>query len=429
MTQGFIKRMMGDTSLLMCAGIIVQLINILAYPVLTRFYSAADFGVFAAVLGLATVIGSAICLRLDMIFQLIPKDDENDLLRSAFTISLSLAGLVFGALLIASDWVLPWVAGDYQDRIAPFGWAALIAGLGLLIGWSALGKQIKSKAVQYGRLSVAQVLRAVAAIGTQVVVAYVWPSPIGLFFGFALGLLVFIAFTLTLPKTGRETPLRFAVLSTLAHHKTLIRVDTVNVLISAMVMAVYPLVILSMFGATAAGYFAIASRFSFIPVEFMGAAISTVFFQRFSESFRNNKGAIQLFWGTLVLGLITGTTVGLVFWFGAGWFVGFLFESAWAPTAGLIIALIPTMVVRFYIGCVGSAPLVMKRPVLLLIWNLSQIVIVGACAGLTQSYALSLRDFLIMSGVILFAASILYIGTVASLLHRSVTLRGGSNAE
>lgn len=428
MAQGFIKSMIGDAGLLMGAGVVVQVMNILAYPVLTRFYSAADFGVFAAVLAMATVIGSAICLRLDMIFQLISKDEENDLLRSAFTISLTLAGLLFVALFIASDWVLPWVAGDKLDRIAPIRWAALIAGLGLLIGWSALGRQIQSKAIQYRRLSVAQILRAVVAIGIQLVAVFIWPSPFGLLFGFALGLLVFIGFTLTLPDRRGGTPLRFAILSTLTNHKMLICIDTVNVLISALVLSVYPLVILYMFGATSAGYFAIASRFSFIPVEFFGAAISTVFFQRFSESIRTNTGVIQLFWRTLGLGLMSGGIVGLMLWIGAEWFVGLLFEPEWAPSAGLIIALIPTMVMRFYIGCVGSAPLAMKRPSLLFVWNITQIVIVGASVGLTQVYALSLPEFLMTSGLTLFSASVVYIGIVAGLLHRSVALKDGSHA-
>lgn len=420
--------MMGDAGFLMGAGVIVQVMNILAYPVLTRFYSAADFGVFAAVLAMATVIGSAICLRLDMVFQLISKADENDLLRSAFAISLTLAGAVFCLIVLGSGSVLPWVAGTYLDQMPILGWAAMIAGMGLLIGWSALGRQIRSKSVQYRRLSLAQILRAMVAIGMQYAAVLIWPSPFGLLFGFALGLLVFNGLTLILPDQGDQTALRPTVSSTLKRHKSLIRVDTVNVMISALVLSVYPVVILSVFGETSAGYFAIASRFSFIPVEFLGAAISTVFFQRFSESIRSNAGSLQLFWGTLGVGLIAGLCVGFMFWVGADWFVALLFEPEWAPTSALILALIPTMVVRFYMGCIGSAPLAMKRPGLLFIWNIAQIVIVGGCVGVTRIYGLSLRDFLLTSGLILLVASVIYIGFVAALLHQSVRAKGDAHA-
>jgi O-antigen/teichoic acid export membrane protein len=428
MKGNFLARMMGDTSQLVLAGIFVQLLNFLSYPILTRYYSASDFGIYYSILAFSTIIGSAICLRLDVIYQLAPKRDENDLLLTSIVASVLIATIVFVLTYFNSNWALPLLDENLLLRMPGAGWAAIIALLSLLIGLSALGRQIKSKAVQYQRMSIALIMRAIAAIACQLLTTSVWPWSFGLLFGFTIGLLVFLLLTLKMPvfvSFGRAYSI---AARTLKSNRSLIRVDIINVLISAAILSSYPLVVIANFGASAAGHFAIASRLSFIPVEFLAASISTVFFQRFSDSLRENNAAKQIFWSTLLLGVTAGTLVGIVFWFLAEIFVSYLFEPEWAPATSLIIALIPTMIVRFFIGCIGSAPLAFKKPIILFYWNLSQVLILMAFVALNRVYELTLEDFLIYSGICIFFASLVFIGVTQRLISKASSIGDNDHA-
>jgi|GEM_PF-2944010 len=416
-----LKGMMGNAGLLMLSGVIAQTINLFAYPLLTQLYAPEAFGIFAALLSVATLVGSAICLRLDMVFQVVPRDEEWGVFRAAL-INLICVGLVVLVLVWASSsWVLPVFVADAVDQMPPFLWAALLALTSGLIGLAALGRQVRSKWVNYRRLAGAQVARTVVAVLTQVAVFWLVPGFLGLIFGFLSGLIFFCLLTLPLSVTrsfGDQHPVPPG--QVLLHHQAFIRTDVVNILIGAAVMAMYPIAVLALFGAEKAGFFALASRLSFIPVEFLGAAISTVFFQQFSQSVRAKEGVLPLFQRTLFFGILAGLVVALGFVVLADAFVGLLFDPLWAPTAGLIIGLLPTMIVRFYIGCIGSAPLTLKKPGLIFAWNIAQLAILGAVTLATLQYDLSIEKFLWASGCCLFLASLVYTAVLWRTIHNHV---------
>lgn len=412
-----LKGMLGDTGLLMLSGVVAQMINLLAYPILTKLYAPEAFGIFAAFLSIATLVGSAICLRLDMVFQVVPRGEEWGVFRAALTV-LTCVGLVMAGLIwMFSDWVLPVFAADAMDQMPSLTWAGLLVLTGGLIGLAALGRQVRSKWVNYRRLAGAQVTRTIVSVLVQVGAFWLAPGFLGLIFGFLAGLVIFCLLTLPLPGAhsfaDRDAASPRMVLG---QHQTFIRVDVVNVLIGAAVMAMYPIVVLALFGAETAGFFALASRLSFIPVEFLGAAISTVFFQRFSQAMRTGDGVLPLFQRTLLAGFFAGLVVALSFLILSDAFIWLLFDPTWVPTAGLIIALLPTMVVRFYIGCIGSVPLTLKRPRLIFGWNIVQMGVLGAVTLATASFGLSIESFLWASGFCLFVASLAY----TNLLWRAI---------
>lgn len=412
-----LKGMLGNAGLLMLSGIVAQTINLLAYPLLTQLYAPAAFGIFAAFLSIATLVGSAICLRLDMVFQVVPSDEERSVFLAALATLTCIALVLVVIVWASSNFVLPVFGADAVDQMPPLMWAVLLVLTGGLIGLTALGRQVRSKWVNYRWLAGAQVARTVVAVLTQVGVFWLVPGFLGLTLGFLSGLIIFCLLTLPLSNTGFLGDQNLISPSkVLMKHQAFIRTDVANVLIGAAVMAMYPIVVLALFGAEKAGFFALASRLSFIPVEFLGAAISTVFFQQFSQSMRLMEGVLALFQRTLFFGILAGLAVALGFLVLSDTFVRFLFDPLWAPTAGLIIALLPTMIVRFYIGCIGSAPLTLKRPSLIFAWNIAQLAILGAVTVVTTQLDLSIENFLWASGSCLFLVSLVY----TALLWRAI---------
>ena len=415
-----LKGIRGDVGLLMLSGVVAQMINMLSYPILTQLYAPEAFGIFAAFLSVATLVGSAICLRLDVVFQVVSEDEEWGVFRAALTTLLCVGLAVAMLIWVIFDWVLPLFAADATNQMPNLVWGGLLVLTSGLIGLVALGRQVRSKWVHYRRLAGAQVARTIVAVLAQVGGFWLAPGFLGLFLGFLAGLLLFSI--LTLPLSGASAFADQDAASpgrVLVQHQAFIRVDVVNTLISAAVMASYPIVVLVLFGAERAGFFALASRLSFIPVEFLGGAISTVYFQRFSLAMRAGDGALQLFQRTLLYGFLAGLAMALGFLALSDALMRLLFDPSWAPTTGLIIALLPTMVVRFYIGCIGSVPLTLKRPNLIFGWNIVQLAIVGAATLATAKLELSIETFLWFSGLCLLMASLVY----SSVLWRSVQSR------
>lgn len=94
------------TFTLVSGAVIAQSIGLLVYPVLTRLYSPADFGVQSVFLSLALILSILATGRYEMAIQL-PKDDRyaNYLLQLSLTISLALCGICLVPSLFCSGWI------------------------------------------------------------------------------------------------------------------------------------------------------------------------------------------------------------------------------------------------------------------------------------------------------------------------------------
>ena len=81
-----------------------------------------------------------------------------------------------------------------------------------------------------------------------------------------------------------------------------------------------------------------------------------------------------------------------------------------------MLFLLPTFVARFIVGCLGSTPLALSRPRILLGWNLAQIAIISLTWIATIDQSLEL--FLLVGGRGLLTAGALYVGTLWVLMRK-----------
>lgn len=419
-----------DVGLLFMSGIAAQTFNLAAYPFLTAAYSPAEFGVFATITTAATMLGSIACLRLDMVIQIAPSAEERSIITTSLVLAVVLSLVTFLGALLAHDALFTAEEVAAGTASTPVEVAVMVALLFLQTGIMALGRQFCSKKTRYRRVALSQVVRALATVACQLAIVHFAPGFRGLVYGFLFGLIVSLSMLMPFrlagePQSATEDGLAGGLvqhvrvsLLLLRRYRGLMAADVVNVLISAGLQTLYPVSILHLYGASETGLFGLASRLSFIPVDVLAAAISMVFFQRFSSVLRGQRdAALSLFRNALITGLGIASAIAAVLAIVVGPFVNLLFDARWAGTAAIVIALTPTMIMRFFVGCVGVAPLALQRPRMVFWWNISQIAIFAGAVAAARLFSLGPGAFLWLSGLLLLGSAFVYVWLVYSAIE------------
>lgn len=409
--QKFAQR---DVSLLMIAGVVSQAVNIIAYPLLTNFYTPAHFGLFSVFSSASTFAGAVVLLRLETVYQIAPKEEEEHLLYSSVVVAFGMTMLIFiiafffGAVLIGK------IGAHVDSDTWHWSYAFLVAALALANGLMSLGRTVTAKNLRYHRLAVSQVTRTMFTVGGQlgIVLLLKDAGAGGLIAGFSLGMVTatFVIWPIrgAIVQSIVDSPSLVikATRSVLHQYRSYIRVDVVNVLIRVSTLVAYPIVVLTGFGVAEAGLYAVASRITFIPIDVLGGAISTVYFQRFAKAVREGQNTVRLYlvalWGAFIAAVVITGLLSVA----SGPLVDMIFGDDWVRTGVIIQCLLPTFVSRFVTVSIGSTPLTLKRPDILLYWNLVQLTII--CVALWVTRDQTLEAFLIYSGFAFLVASFIY---------------------
>jgi O-antigen/teichoic acid export membrane protein len=417
--QRLSRYLSSDVSLLVLSGMAAQVVNLAAYPFLTQSYSPASFGAFSVISALAMFFGAAILLRFDTIIQIVDPAADDAILGAAVVTGLSLALAGMAVFLLFGEWLFS-LFGDIEGWHS--GYALVVPILALMNGLFALSRQYHAKNLRYRRFSLANFLRTLAMVAAQLGLVIILPGPSGLIAGFALGLALALMLAWPVPLSALTRIVaapREAFVSTrrtIHHHRAFIRVDVVNVMIAASVLSIYPIIVLIGFGVEEAGIFAVASRLVFIPVDVLAASVSTVYFQRFARAVRQSSGMMRLFGLTLAGATVAAAAISLIVLLVADPFVRLFFPPEWMRVSDVMLFLLPTFIVRFVVGCIGSTALAMSRPNLLFGWNVAQLSIVGLAWFFTVGRSLS--SFLLLSGCGLLVAGSIYVLFLSALIHQ-----------
>lgn len=412
-----------DVSVLMIAGVISQVVNVIAYPVLTNFYTPEHFGLFSVLSSASTFAGALVLLRLETLYQIAGEDEEAGLLQSSIVIAVSMAALILMTALFFGEVMIGKIGANVTGDTWHWSYAFLVAALALANGLTALGYQVNAKNRRYNRLAVSQIARTTLTVGGQLglVLMLKDAGAGGLIAGFSLGLvtatLVIWPIRAAVIKAIIESP--FLAIresrAVLHQYRSYIRVDVINVLIRLSTLVAYPIFVFASFGVAEAGLYAVASRITFIPIDVLGVAISTVYFQRFAKAMREGQGATRLYLVTLLGAFFAAVAITGLLSVASGPFVEMIFGEAWVRAGVIILCLLPTFVSRFVTVSIGSTPLALKRPEILMYWNLVQLAIIGVILWATRDQ--TLEAFLLYSGFALLAAS----ATYAFILWTTIT--------
>jgi O-antigen/teichoic acid export membrane protein len=360
-------------------------------PILTRLYTAEDFGVLAVFTAILSICVAAVALRYDLAIPLPEKDqDAANLLASAGSLVLITSCVLGGGFWLFRH---PVSATLGAPAFAEYMWLLPLglAGRGLYEVLNYWAVRVKG----YGVLARTRIMQGVGAAGTQVGIGALVSGPIGLLVGKILGHTAGIGSLALLVRKARDawagvSPQR--MFQQMKRYRRFAFIAVPGQLFNNAGLHAPALLLSTFFGATVTGWFALAERVLNAPITLVSKAVQQVYFGEASEQVRTQPGTmLQLFdrvSGRLFL-LGIGPALG-TFFLGPPLF-DFVFGEDWRTAGQYIRILSPMLLVRFVASPLSQTLNILERQGLMFVWEALRLSLVvaafvgGYLAGLSDT--------------------------------------------
>lgn len=336
-----------------------QAIPLLGSLLIARIYIPAEFGAFAAWLGIVSIAAVILTGRFESALPIVADGERRKVAALATLIVASASAVVCGLVLLVFSWILPSLFITYQ-----FGLMAMLVPASFVLACTNIWQHWAAAEGKLPALAAIRIIQAFAITVLQILGGYFYPEAVILAGSILLGTAVATLYAaLIMPLTphsigtNREwwqetkefwvTYRRFPLLALPA--------DGIN-----MVAAQLPVFILaSRFGTEVAGFFALTIRVLGAPISLLGIAVLDVFKRTAALSFRKHGHCREEYWTTfrvLAVGAALSTIIlsyvsesGFVLIFGEQWREAGLFAVWLMPMFGLKFVASPLSYV-FYIA-------------------------------------------------------------------------------
>jgi O-antigen/teichoic acid export membrane protein len=333
---------------------LAQLVTVLAAPVLTRLYTATDFGVLAVYAAVASLVATLVTLRYETAIMLPSAEREASAL---VRISMGLA-LGLGATLTLATLALPTDQRALLGVSGLDGWLpiAVLNGIGLAV--IAIGSSWFNRRRNYGRIATTRFVQAGLNVGGAICLG-IWGLDSGLLTAQAVAAAAAVSIV-ALPLVRATRGGKFNEMSEVArNHGRTPKFLLPTAFLDHFTTVLPVFLIASWFGEDAAGEFSLAWRILALPLMLFGVAVGQVFYQRFARALEGGRvtpGLLYKTWRTL---LLIGVGPTLVILFSGPALFSWAFGEEWWEAGRLASALSPMLLAMFVSSPTSSAFLVL----------------------------------------------------------------------
>ena len=268
---------------------IAQLILVFATPVLSRFYSPEDFGLFSVFVAIHGIVGVASCLRYELSIPL-PRSDRNARQLLVFALQINCAFTV--AVFFIINLLSPEILVRFKvSALADYLWMIPVGVLFVGFYMSFLYWAIRAK--RFRSIASTKISKSVSSVCVQVVAGFMSLGFLGLIVGHLLGQAVGIlrlAMGTGILKKSHFS--RLAILRSRILARKYIRFPLYDVPASAVdtMSAQLPQVLLAfLFNPIVAGFYILADRVLAIPIGLVGQAVGQVFYADSKRALANGN--------------------------------------------------------------------------------------------------------------------------------------------
>ena len=368
---------------------VAQAIPLLGSLIIARLFLPADFGIFAAWLGVAALSGVIITLRFEMALALEPDGEPRRLMVVATLATTIGAGLVVGAIAIAS--LVLW--GDRLGALTPL-MIALFGPTTLLLALVQIWPAWAAAEGRFRALASMRVVQAAAITGLQIGAGFLAPSAQLLAAAHVAGVLAGVVFAVrVLPVGAIPGNIGELVQRLWSRYRRFpmfaLPADAVNTTAAQLPV----IIIAARFGADVAGYLALAMRTLGAPISLMGTAVLDVFKRHAATSWRETGSARGDYQQTfLVLG--AGAVVAAVIFavFGEELFA-FAFGESWRQAGRIAVWLLPLFALRFVASPLSYMFYIAEKQHLDMIWQIALLTMTLATLFVFQENEPTLKAY------------------------------------
>lgn len=316
--RGFIRIISGSA--------LAQIIAIAAIPLLARLYTPEDTAYFALMMGVGTVVAAFASLRLELA---IPLPEDALVSRQLFWVSIvaTVAVMPISAVVVL---VAAWAFSLGPLPLDPLDWILLSIFIFVLCLFQSVS-QLAIRMRAYSMLGRLPVIQMAGTVFAQIGLGFAGLGR-GLFLGGVIGRCTGVV------RVSKTCELHIDQIPSPTDMRRLLReywrfpvifapAAAVEVLGSNLSALMLP----ALYGFSAAGLFAMATRVSALPATILSQSAGQVFLGEFSRTNDLNEARrIFLRWSTILAGL--GSAVALALWFLSPIVLPALLDDKWEGT-------------------------------------------------------------------------------------------------
>lgn len=342
------NRFARQVATLAAGSALAQAIPLVASPIITRLYSAAEFGIYVVLLAIAAVLLTISNLRYDAAIVQAKRPSQIRALfvlgcASAVAVNLIFALLAFLAIRLK---LLP----ASLDATGYWLLAIPVLTIGNAVQNMLVAVNVRDGA--FKSISIATIQKALASTATQVVFGWLGFGLTGLIAG---SLVASLAANRRLMAGKDVFQGRFvltrkwlaAVAGRFSHFPLYTMPGT---LINSLALNSVPVILGLQFSAHDIGQFGLAQRSSAGPMKTISDAVGQVFLQRASERMESHQRLRRLYLGTAAALAIVAFVVLFPVSFYLESIFAFVFGANWRMAGTLAIILLPLIGVRFVVS-------------------------------------------------------------------------------
>jgi O-antigen/teichoic acid export membrane protein len=330
----------GNVSKLVAGTALGQLITILVSPILTRLYSADDFGILAVYFSISSILSVIISLRFEMAIVLPDEEEE--------AIDLVLLGLILSFLL---SFIILLIFMFLQKEIVTLighpeiGLYLYFVPLSTLFyGSYQVLSYWMSRIKQFKDLAVSKTVKETGMAGIQLSMGWIiYTGAMGLITGqiagnaFATGVLLIKSYKQI--KKRLLSDLVINLKNIFYKYKKFPVYTSWATLINSLSQNIPALLLAVFFLPATAGYYAIATRVLTVPSILIGNSVRQVYYQQASSLYNEGKSIFKLYKKvTTQLGLLAIIPTGVLILFGKPLFE-IIFGLSWGE-AGIFASIL-----------------------------------------------------------------------------------------
>lgn len=335
-----------DIVVLSSGVILSQLIGILTQPMATRLYLPMDFGVFAIISSIISIVSPALTLQYDLCIVIAKTDREaNAITALSFYLGIVMAILISGAVIIYSS-----VSQDF--RIAG-NWIYIVIPMLFMTAITNVVTSYNNRLGQYKLMATVSLFRAVASNIVKIGLGLLQVGFPGLIIAMMVSIVAGIqkqSELIILNKKSIFSTNITEIKEVLLKYKNQPLVSLPGFLLIAYSYSILPFMINSMYGIIEVGYYSLSIAMLGLPVTLISSNVGRVFLRNASLE-RNEKGNFyNSLKSTSILLFLSSIIPFGGLWFFAEPLFSTVFGPEWVRSGTYVKLLIPWYYLNFIVG-------------------------------------------------------------------------------
>lgn len=383
--------------------LLVQVINLVASPIITRLFDSDQLGAYTLAISIISIMGPVICARFDLSIVMAKNDDE--------VAHLIILSIVFTLMLtaITSIWFIFYLKNNpvIFDNLGYL--VILVVILLLIVGLSNILISYNNRNKEYKLISKVTLIRGSSQSIGQVI--------FGIFKLGSKGLLLayFIGSCLGLKKQAESLLKNIAIFknitskklkSTFIKYKKQLIYGTPSNFINGLSYSILNFLITDLYGLSVFGYYSLSYRMLGIPLTLISTNMSKIFFQEASQEKNTTNSFSKSFSKNSRLLVVISSLVTALLMVASPYVFPIIFGSDWYTAGIYVVILAPMFGARLIVSTLSPGLIISNRQNVELYFQFAFILMALISYAVCSFFSLSIVAFLIL---VSFTYSFVYI--------------------